>query len=206
MSLGTSFDPEFPTHECFELICSTNHTLNDADKQEKYFQEVGPIPIPGPPGSFLPASPGGETVSEMQVQPTKFHSLENQHHHDTMDQDSMSDSPVSTVSNSRSSCGKDDTYKNRETGFTESGQSHKSFRNDQPCCCSRKEAALNYQDLYILRKQRVETTCLNYESQMFSVNHYPNPSADTASPSKPVLRLMGKNSTCHSRVNILNGP
>ncbi|KAJ0561348.1 hypothetical protein HanHA300_Chr06g0221921 [Helianthus annuus] len=200
MSLSTSFDPEFPTDECFELICSTNHTLNDADKQEKYFQEVDPIPIPGPPGSFLPASPGGETVSEMQVQPTKFHSLENQHHHhDTVDQDSMSDSPVSTVSNSRSSCGKDDTYKNPllngETGFTESGQSHKSFRNDQPCCCSRKEAALNYQDLYILRKQPVETASLNSESQMFSVNNYPNSSADTACPSKPVLRLMGKNLT-----------
>ncbi|KAF5781347.1 hypothetical protein HanXRQr2_Chr11g0482461 [Helianthus annuus] len=195
MGLSSSFDPEFSNQECIELyqdqICSTNRAPNDVDQQENYFQEVDPIPIPGPPGSFLPASPGGEMVSEEPVQETRVHSSENQRHHDTIDRDSMSNSPVSTVSNSRSSCGKDEMYTkpyfNGDTGVTETVQSHSSFKNDQPCCCSRKEAVLNYQDSYIVRKQPTESKNFNY----------PNSSAvdSTASPSKPVLRLMGKNLT-----------
>ncbi|KAL8237563.1 hypothetical protein R6Q59_018644 [Mikania micrantha] len=203
MGLSTSFDPEFSNQECMELyqdqICSTNRAPNDVEKQENYFQEIDPIPIPGPPGSFLPASPGGEMVSEEHIQETAIYSSENQHHHDTMDQDSMSNSPVSTVSNSRSSCGKDDRYIrpyfNSNPGFTETGQSQSYLKNDQPCCCSRKEVALNYQDPYTLRKQSTESK--NFKSEMLSVRNHPKSSviASTTSPSKPVLRLMGKNLT-----------
>ncbi|KAI7730406.1 hypothetical protein M8C21_025351 [Ambrosia artemisiifolia] len=202
MGLSSSFNPEFSNQECIELyqdqICSTNRAPNDVENQDNYIQVIEPIPIPGPPGSFLPASPGGEMVSEEQVQETKVHSSENRHH-DTIDQDSMSNSPVSTVSNSRSSCGKDDTYIkpyfNGDTGITETGQSHSSFKNDQPCCCSRKEAAFNYQNSFILSKQPTELK--NFKSEMFSLSNHPNSSAvdSSASPSKPVLRLMGKNLT-----------
>ncbi|XP_076943583.1 uncharacterized protein LOC143613867, partial [Bidens hawaiensis] len=193
MGLSSSFDPEFSNQECIDLyqdqICSTNRAPDDVEKQENYFQQIDPIPIPGPPGSFLPTSPGGEMVSEEQIQGTRVHSSENQHHHDTMDRDSMSNSPVSTVSNSRSSCGKDDMYTkpyfNSDTGFTETGQSHNSFKNDPPCCCSRKEVALNYQDSYILRKQPTAQS-VNFKSLAVE---------STASPSKPILRLMGKNLT-----------
>ncbi|XP_076926830.1 uncharacterized protein LOC143590141 isoform X1 [Bidens hawaiensis] len=190
----SSFDPEFSNQECIDLyqdqICSTNRAPDDVEKQENYLQQIDPIPIPGPPGSFLPASPGGEMVSEEQIQETRVHSSENQHHHDTMDRDSMSNSPVSTVSNSRSSCGKDDMYTkpyfNSDTGFTETGQSHNSFKNDPPCC-SRKEAALSYQDSYILRKQHQLTDqSTNFKKPVIE---------SAASPSKPILRLMGKNLT-----------
>ncbi|KAK9057152.1 hypothetical protein SSX86_024519 [Deinandra increscens subsp. villosa] len=194
MGLSTSFDPEFSNQECAELyqdqICSTNRAPNDVEKQENYFQEIDPIPIPGPPGSFLPASPGGEMVSEEQTHEQRVHLSENQHLHDTMDQDSMSNSPVSTVSNSRSSCGKDDMYikpySNGDPGFTETGQSQSSFKIDQPCCCSRKEMVLSVQDPYILRKQATESKNFNSDNS-------------TVSPSKPFLRLMGKNLTVVER-------
>lgn len=216
IGLTTSFDPDFSKQDCIEMyqdpICSTNRAPNDVEKHENYFQEVEPIPIPGPPGSFLPASPGGEMVSEEQVQAT------------TVDQDSMSNSPVSTVSNSRSTSVQDDAYKksffSNDTGFTEKGQSRNGFKNDQPCCCSRKEVALNYQDSYTLRKQPIESnrntpiSGFNFKSEMFSLSKYPTSQApetasfptnkklavsgdcdSTGSPSKPVLRLMGKNLT-----------
>lgn len=77
---------------------------NDIEKEGNYFQEVDPIPIPGPPGSFLPPSPGGDMVSEelqgnsSLTTTSRFQSSEDQYHH--QDKDSMLDSPISTVSSS----------------------------------------------------------------------------------------------------------
>nr|GEX49341.1 hypothetical protein [Tanacetum cinerariifolium] len=205
MGLSMSFDPEFS--KCIDLyedqICSTNRAPNDVEQHENYVQVVDPIPIPGPPGSFLPASPC-EELGEMVA--TSVRSSENQNLKDTMDQDSTSNSPVSTISYSRSTSVQDDTYKkpffNGDTGFTDKGPSQNSLKNDQPCCCSRKEAALNYQESFNSRKQPIESSItssrgLNFESEMFPLRNYPNSPAPAlvASPSKPVLRLMGKNLT-----------
>nr|XP_043619040.1 uncharacterized protein LOC122590928 [Erigeron canadensis] len=211
MDLSSTFNAEFSKQERIGLyedqLCSTNRAPDDVEKQENYFQEVDPIPIPGPPGSFLPASPGGEMVTEEHIQTNRVLSNENQHLHDTMDHDSMSNSPVSTVSNSRSTSVQDDAYKrsfvNGDMGFTERGLSHNSFKNDQPCCCSRKEVAFNYQDSCISRKQPVEPnrsipSAFDFKPEMFPPpnNYSASPVPGSAvSPSKPVLRLMGKNLT-----------
>lgn len=68
------------------------------DGQVNYFSEVDPIPIPGPPGSFLP-SPGHMESEDLQGNSTlitcRVQSMDD--HHDLVDRD-MSDSPVSTIS------------------------------------------------------------------------------------------------------------
>ncbi|KVI10273.1 uncharacterized protein LOC112504760 [Cynara cardunculus var. scolymus] len=295
MDLSNSFDPEFSKLVSDDKlypdqICSTNRApdgknifgndiedgTEDIEKNQDYFQEVDPIPIPGPPGSFLP-SPGGDMVSD-EIQPIRVPPSENPHNLDTIDRDSMSNSPVSTVSNPsmarsdsrsseklsyRSSSVQDDqrpgfssvmiepTFKKsfpnsggaggggdwRPVDHIEKGPSPTSFKNDQPCCCSRKETvssysvASHYQDSSSLRKQQsIEPSRspngLNFRSEsMFLLNNYPNSQppdtmvfptitkklssaaglpvklpiysdCDSAvSPSKPVLRLMGKNLT-----------
>lgn len=73
------------------------------DGQGNYFTGLDPIPIPGPPGSFLP-SPGGMGSEDIQgtssLTTSRVHSSEDQH--DLVERDS-SDSPISatsTVSNS----------------------------------------------------------------------------------------------------------
>ncbi|KAI8011538.1 hypothetical protein LOK49_LG06G00157 [Camellia lanceoleosa] len=76
------------------------------DGQGNYFTEVDPIPIPGPPGSFLPSPRAGDMGSEdlqgnSSLTTSRVQSFED-HHHDLVDRDS-SDSPISamsTVSNS----------------------------------------------------------------------------------------------------------
>ncbi|KAI3703122.1 hypothetical protein L6452_28878 [Arctium lappa] len=116
MSLRNSFDDEFSKmvsrldnkFDIKNIMIGHNpeDCTNDTEKQDNYFQEVDPIPIPGPPGSFLPPSPGGDMVSEeLQANSSltttsRFHSSEDQYHHDTFDKDSMLDSPISTVSSS----------------------------------------------------------------------------------------------------------
>ncbi|KAI3769083.1 hypothetical protein L6452_00179 [Arctium lappa] len=278
MDLSNSFDPEFSKlvsqpDKLYdrEQICSTNRAYDgknifgndiedgteDVEKHQDYFQEVDPIdpiPIPGPPGSFLP-SPGGDMVSE-EIPPIRVPPSENLRNHDTIDRDSMSNSPVSTVSNPsmarsdsrsseklsyRSSSVQDDqrpgfsgvmiepTFKKsfpnggndwRPVDQTEKGPSPTNFKNDQPCCCSRKESASsysvasNYQDSSFLRKQQpIESMFLlnNYptsqppDTMVFPTTTKKSPTRvklpiysdcdSAASPSKPVLRLMGKNLT-----------
>ncbi|KAI3510157.1 hypothetical protein L1887_25688 [Cichorium endivia] len=242
--LSNSFDPEFS--KCVELyqeqlLCSTNRAP-DVEKHDFLFHEDDPIPIPGPPGSFLPPSPGGDMVSEEQLQAnsssttstTRVPSSDQNHHHDTMDRDSMSNSPVSTVSNpslarsdSRSTSVVQDDIRPGISGFMVDGGMHTksfptSFKNDQPCCCSRKEGALfaaNYQESSIVKKQPIESnrtpSGFNFRSDTFPLasNYSTSPALETAnfpvmkklpvyndndsaaSPSKPVLRLMGKNLT-----------
>ncbi|CAH2069772.1 unnamed protein product [Thlaspi arvense] len=144
------------------------------------FMEVDPIPIPGPPGSFL-QSPwdmgtdatenlGNSSVITSQVQSS-------QDHLDLTDRNS-SESPVSAISNFAAP----ETFSLHNIITTDKRPSR--FRdNDQPCCCQRKEIAfedttfgqpaaphMNQQDLNLLSK---------------SVPVVP-------SSSNPVLRLMGK--------------
>ncbi|GJZ59546.1 hypothetical protein Tco_0615362 [Tanacetum coccineum] len=38
--------------------------MNDTDYQRNYIEDLDLIPIPGPPGSFLPPSPGAYMVYE----------------------------------------------------------------------------------------------------------------------------------------------
>ncbi|CAH1450960.1 unnamed protein product [Lactuca virosa] len=231
--LSNSFDPDFS--KCVEmyqeqLLCSTNRAP-DVEKHDFFFHEDEPIPIPGPPGSFLPPSPGGDVVSEEQVQAnssstttTRVPSSDQNHHHDTMDRDSMSNSPVSTVSNP--SLARSDS---RSTSVAPDDTKYfpTSFKNDhhQPCCCSRKDGAFSYnQELSIVRRQTMESNKsssapgvnFNFRSDTFPLSNYSTSQApetaifplptmkklpiygdndSVASPSKPVLRLMGKNLT-----------
>lgn len=230
--LSNSFDPEFS--KCVEmyqeqLLCSTNRAP-DVEKHDFFFHEDDPIPIPGPPGSFLPPSPGGDVVSEEQLQAnssstttTRVPSSDQNHHHDTNDRDSMSNSPVSTVSNP--SLARSDS---RSTSVAPDDTKYfpTSFKNDhQPCCCSRKDGAFSYNhESSIVRRQTMESNKsssapgvnFNFRSDTFPLSNYSTSQApetaifpfptmkklpiysdndSVASPSKPVLRLMGKNLT-----------
>ncbi|KAJ9562700.1 hypothetical protein OSB04_007860 [Centaurea solstitialis] len=180
MDLSNSFDPEFSKlvddHPNGKNIFGNDieDGTEDVEKNQDYFDEVDPIPIPGPPGSFLP-SPGGDTISEeiQPIQPIRVPPIENPHNLDTIDRDSMSNSPVSTVSNPsmarsdsrsseklsyRSNSVQDDprpgfsiepVFKKGVTNggddwIPEKGPSPAGFKTDQPCCCSRKETVSSY--------------------------------------------------------------
>ncbi|KAL4554635.1 hypothetical protein LXL04_037233 [Taraxacum kok-saghyz] len=223
--LSNSFDPDFS--KCVEmyqeqLLCSTNRAP-DVEKHDLFFHEDDPIPIPGPPGSFLPPSPGGDMVSDHEQLQANSSSttttttrveIETHHNHDTVDRDSMSNSPVSTVSNPSNLARSD----SRSTSFVHdqmlNTKSPTNFKNDhhQPCCCSRKDAAISYnQEL-----NKNPSGGVNFRSDTFPLSNYSisqpppettifptvkklpvyNDNCDSAvSPSKPVLRLMGKNLT-----------
>nr|XP_043629152.1 uncharacterized protein LOC122600493 isoform X2 [Erigeron canadensis] len=108
MGLRNSNDDDF-----LKLVSQKNNTFDSqdgmVDKEGSYFEGVDPIPIPGPPGSFLPLSPGADDdmVSEEELQGnsslttmSRVQSSEDpQLHHDVMKKDQfISDSPISTVS------------------------------------------------------------------------------------------------------------
>lgn len=84
-----------------DLVSSHTHVVGEIDVTEgqgNYFIDVDPIPIPGPPGSFLP-SPGRMASEELQgnssLTTSRVHSSEDEH--EVMDMDS-SDSPISATS------------------------------------------------------------------------------------------------------------
>ncbi|XP_065863016.1 uncharacterized protein [Euphorbia lathyris] len=172
------------------------------------FPEVDPIPIPGPPGSFLP-SPRDMGSEDFQgnssLTTSRVHSSLDQH--DAVDGDS-SDSPMSaasTISNSTADrcnfkysepsssvgpydkirsaaasiessvlqsvdtipqasgaemerAGFDGGYLKLDRIYVEKGSL--SFKNDQPCCCQRKErfsqgVSLNFQESQLLRRRKM---------------------------------------------------
>ncbi|GKD86566.1 hypothetical protein Tco_1357720, partial [Tanacetum coccineum] len=86
---------------------NTEDCMNDTDNQRSYIEDLDPIPIPGPPGSFLPPSPGADMVYEEELQgnssltnTSKVQSSDQDHRHDDlMNTDVISDSPMSNVSN-----------------------------------------------------------------------------------------------------------
>ncbi|PWA52860.1 hypothetical protein CTI12_AA450810 [Artemisia annua] len=217
-------DKETYSADFIQKSVRTDDVTEDRERKHKYFQ-VDPIQLPEPRGSFF-SSLGGDMVSE------EFHANSS-----VIDRDSMSDSPISTISNPslarsdsdkfsvRSSTSlKDDATRDiidaiNEKYATSSGDWRSmhatSLKNDyQPCCCSRKEgvssqiAASSYQESTLLRKNAIES--FNFKPQMFSDGRSsqpppippPPPVAEnvayphtSTSPSKPVLRLMGKNLT-----------
>lgn len=196
---------KFDSRESMENIMighNIEDEIHDIEKQENYFEEVDPIPIPGPPGSFLPPSPGGDMVSnELQdnsslTTTSRVQSNEHQshHNHDIINRDFefMSESPISTISN---------------PSFTKKDPTLSAFQNDQPCCCSKKESVFlknvaSYpQEPVVLKRP----SSMNLMSELFSRTTLPPPSETVKSPrdcespvnnpSTPVLRLMGKNLT-----------
>uniref|UniRef100_A0A5B6Z1G7 Hapless 8 n=1 Tax=Davidia involucrata TaxID=16924 RepID=A0A5B6Z1G7_DAVIN len=231
------------------VIRQSTHTGAELDSkvgQGNYFPEVDPIPIPGPPGSFLPSPrdmgsedlQGNSSLTTSRVQSSEDH-------HDTVDGDS-SDSPISatsTISNSamvisdskfseKLFVGPDVAQDDIRSGFSSAshdlvaentgkvsdaasvGTERKnpdelkvnvivsekgplSFKNDQPCCCSRKEGtshgfALNYQDSQLLRRRSMalvhrpdmgkqmsydpnrKPNNLNSRSEMFTLSNFPS--------------------------------
>ncbi|WCJ32527.1 hypothetical protein M5689_013947 [Euphorbia peplus] len=133
------------------------------------FPEVDPIPIPGPPGSFLP-SPRDMGSEDFQgnssLTTSRVHSSLDQH--DAVDGDS-SDSPMSAASTISNSTADRSNFKYSEPSssvgtydkirmYVEKGSL--SFKNDQPCCCQRKErfsesVALNFQESQLLRRRKM---------------------------------------------------
>lgn len=152
----------------------------DADEaQGNYFVDVEPIPIPGPPGSFLP-SPGRMGSEELQGHSslTTCRLQSSEEGHGVVDMDS-SDSPVSGISGvSNSIAGRSNPISitnlshfqgsspfkqvasgDRELNLLESmpEMSHEA-RDIQLCCCARKDGSLqgvslNYQESQILRRR-----------------------------------------------------
>ncbi|XP_059666614.1 uncharacterized protein LOC132312308 isoform X2 [Cornus florida] len=240
--------------------------------QGNYFLDVDPIPIPGPPGSFLP-SPGHLGSEDLQGNSTlttsRVHSSEDRH--DMVDRD-LSDSPISATSAiSNSSVVRSDlevsenfsggphvTQEENRSGFA--GASHDpvvennatvqpaasagaermtldelkinaifpdkgplGFKNDQPCCCSRKEGtsegvALNYQESQLLRRRNMASVPLpamgkqmsydpnirpsfNSRAEMFTVTNFPSLESeklilsDTRSPEGPIHVNVSADST-----------
>lgn len=76
----------------------TGEEMDSENGQANFYADVDPIPIPGPPGSFLP-SPGDMGSEDLQGSSslTTSRVQSSQDHHDFIDGDS-SDSPISTTS------------------------------------------------------------------------------------------------------------
>ncbi|PIN12642.1 hypothetical protein CDL12_14743 [Handroanthus impetiginosus] len=206
-----------------DLVTPDSHLVinMDADEaQRDYFVDVDPIPIPGPPGSFLP-SPGRMGSEELQgnssLTTCRIQSSEDEQ--EAVDMDS-SDSPISAasaVSNSvavrsdsvsainlsvqslvqhetqrdisedrigsgvegSSSFKQATASRDREVNIHDSTAnltlpevSAREFENIQPCCCSRKEGALqsdsfNYQESQLLRRRSMTSpSVLAQQKQM----------------------------------------
>lgn len=109
---GKAYDENCPTELVFpadqEMFCADknlvthgSHEMAEIDRDEAqgdYFVDVDPIPIPGPPGSFLP-SPGRmgseEILGHSSLTMCKLQSSDDGH--EVVDMDS-SDSPISAIS------------------------------------------------------------------------------------------------------------
>ncbi|KAG8661478.1 hypothetical protein MANES_01G007100v8 [Manihot esculenta] len=181
--------------------------LDSVAGQGSSFPEVDPIPIPGPPGSFLPSprDMGSEDFQgNFSLTTSQVHSSPDQH--DVIDGD-LSDSPVSAASSISNSMTDRSVFNFSEPSFsvgphifqekiksmgtsvqpsvqsagaqatpaeiertTFDGEYLKldklyiekgsPFKNDQPCCCQRKErfslgVALNFQDSQLLKRRRM---------------------------------------------------
>ncbi|KAL7103263.1 hypothetical protein ACP275_08G169200 [Erythranthe tilingii] len=160
------------------LISSGFLVINgDEEGQGNYnFADVDPIPIPGPPGSFLP-SPERIPSTVLQANNSslttcRVHSLENEHELVEMD---SSDSPISAVSNSvpeKSKLDDESSSSRANSVFHETNS-----KNGQPCCSSRKEGVL--------------------------VTDQYSPSSSTCNP---VFRLMGKNLMVVNRQENISPP
>lgn len=236
MSLSRSLSPEFhklgspslgDEQEMFRVDKAVNNLIaentdlgeggmDSKDGQGNYFSEVDPIPIPGPPGSFLP-SPRDMGSEDLQgnssITTSRVHSSED--HHDLVDRDS-SDSPVSATSTVSNSMMARSDSKSSESMFTKddihlgisvarsydavaqnntapvsqaatmlseranlNDKGFTGFRNDQPCCCSRKEVMsqgvyLNYQESQLLRRRTMASVPMGKQPSCDSNKRLPN--------------------------------
>ncbi|KAK4439627.1 hypothetical protein Salat_0297600 [Sesamum alatum] len=192
-----------------DLVSPNSHVVAETgadESQGNYFVDVDPIPIPGPPGSFLP-SPGRMGSEELQgnssLTTCRIQSSEDDH--EVVDMDS-SDSPISAMSAaSNSVAARSDSVSVINLSVQSHGGQHETqceitgdrnnpvvqgsppfklaaraerelnlhesraklvlpevdtcqFKNIQPCCCSRKEGALDsgslsYQESQLLRRR-----------------------------------------------------
>ncbi|KAJ0601596.1 hypothetical protein HanIR_Chr03g0130571 [Helianthus annuus] len=206
---------------------STLHDIimeHSNEKQGNYYDEVDPIPIPGPPGSFLPPSPGADMGSEelqgnssLTTMSRNIQSSEDHRHHDIMNQDFISGSSVSTVSSPSFARSADHKLPVRfEMNFANNNNSNNTSdsrsvdaifkdKGPTPCCCSRKEGAFfnnvaSYPQESAVPKERA-TESNGLRSELFPLaNHLTLPPPEmvkppVVSPTTPVLRLMGKNLT-----------
>ncbi|KAF2610582.1 hypothetical protein F2Q70_00007940 [Brassica cretica] len=146
----------------------------ETEERGSSFMEVDPIPIPGPPGSFL------ESPWEMEADATAAENQGNffqvQTSFDQLDltDRNLSESPVSAVSNF--SAPETQTFSLHNIITTDKRPSGFSA-NDQSCCCQRKENAGE------------DTTFRQPPPHMI---HQDLLSKSVPSNSGPVLRLMGK--------------
>ncbi|KAG7534429.1 hypothetical protein ISN45_Aa08g019860 [Arabidopsis thaliana x Arabidopsis arenosa] len=150
-------------------------------EQESSFMEVDPIPIPGPPGSFLPSpwDMGTDAIEHhgnSSVITSQVHSSQDQF--DLTDRNS-SESPVSAISHFAAP----ETQTLSLPNIITTDKRPSRFRDsDQSCCCQRKEKALE-DTTFCQPPQRMIQQDLDFLSK--SVPAVPsNPN--------PVLRLMGK--------------
>ncbi|KVI02392.1 uncharacterized protein LOC112500109 [Cynara cardunculus var. scolymus] len=150
MGLRNSFDDQFSKmvsrvdnkFDIDKIMIEHNaeDCMDDIEKEGNYFHEIDPIPIPGPPGSFLPPSPGGDMVSEelqgnsSLTTTSRFQSSEEQYHHDH-----MLDSPISTVSSS-SLARSDDKL---SVGFASLRDTNLSFTNVVIDVVDQKSSSVN---------------------------------------------------------------
>ncbi|KAL0353437.1 UNVERIFIED_CONTAM: hypothetical protein Sangu_0925000 [Sesamum angustifolium] len=192
-----------------DLVTPNSHVVAEMgadESQGNYFVDVDPIPIPGPPGSFLP-SPGRMGSEELQgnssLTTCRIQSSEDDH--EVVDMDS-SDSPISAMSAaSNSVAARSDSVSVINMSVQSHGVPHETqceitgdrdnpvvqgsppfkqaasaerelnlhessanlvlpevetceFKNTQPCCCSRKEGALqsgslSYQESQLFRRR-----------------------------------------------------
>ncbi|KAI7758360.1 hypothetical protein M8C21_013721 [Ambrosia artemisiifolia] len=195
-----------------------------SEKQGNFFDEVDPIPIPGPPGSFLPPSPGADMGSEEEQQGnsslttmSRVQSSEDHRQHDFMNQDFISGSSISTVSSpsfARSAdklsarFDRNSVNNNNITSDLRSVDASFKEKRPTPCCCSRKEGAFfnNFasyrQESPVPTEHLGRTTESNrLRSELFPLANLltlPPPEMvkpPAVTPTTPVLRLMGKNLT-----------
>ncbi|KAI3456734.1 hypothetical protein Pfo_013397 [Paulownia fortunei] len=205
-----------------DLVTPNSHVVAEMDAgeaQRNYYVDVDPIPIPGPPGSFLP-SPGRMGSEELQgnssLTTCRIQSSEDEH--EVVDMDS-SDSPISAMSvvlntvaarsdsvsvvnlsvqslvqhETQCDISEDrvDPVVEGSTHFEQAASaerelnlhesranvmlpevSTREFQNFQPCCCSRKDGALqsgslNYQESQLLRRRTMTSlSVLAQEKQM----------------------------------------
>ncbi|KAK6149478.1 hypothetical protein DH2020_017003 [Rehmannia glutinosa] len=218
IAFSKSFDSAFPAYEGHcqaelvlgdeqEMFCSdkvgenlvtqNSHVVAEMDAgeaQRNYYVEVDPIPIPGPPGSFLP-SPGRMGSEELQgnssLTTCRLQSSEDEHEVVDMDSSDSRISAVSVVSNSV-------TPRSESLSVVNfSVQSHVRHETQ----CDIKSETLPEKE----RTTESEKNAANSSMGYYAPARVSNNSSEamfqaccdcespTPSTSNPVLRLMGKN-------------
>ncbi|KAL9147071.1 hypothetical protein ABFS82_13G151300 [Erythranthe guttata] len=190
-----AFDKSLDSTNFHEFVCSENVVedlvapngravaetdANDEGKRN-YFADVDPIPIPGPPGSFLP-SPGRMCSEDLQgnssLTTCRVQSSEDEHEAIVDRMMGSSDSPISARS-----------YSGPVVNFSKSHVQHgieggpinterelihlDESRGNLMCCCSRKDGALMYnQDSQLLRRRTMTPLSVPAREETRSSNYY----------------------------------